>query len=208
MIATVLAISAAYVVMGVLLLVFGLTSRLVWWSKAVAIVVMSGFFIAAFFATKSLLGWPGIGALPAKFQLLWARVVEPDPKLGDPGAIYFWIEEVDDNNVPSGLPRSYKMPYTRTLADRSVKARDEIMSGNAQEGIAADFETDMPGDSNRDGDISDSNKRNAKVETAEPVQGQRNDYGGLKIEFDQALSQAQRVEFRAMPPPALPPKRE
>src|SRR5215470_16764961 len=95
---TVLAISAAYVVIGVLLLAIGLTSRFAWWVKAAAIVVTSVFFVEVFFATKSLLGWPRTGALPARFQLLWVRVVEPDAKTANPGAIYLWIEEVDANN--------------------------------------------------------------------------------------------------------------
>jgi len=136
----ILAISVAYVVMGVLLLGMGLTSRFAWWIKAVAIVVTSAFFIEAFYATRSLLGWPGAGALPHRFQLLWTRVVEPDPKLGDPGAVFLWVEELDDNNVPSGTPRSYRLKYTPPLADRSNKARDEIMSGNPQEGSTEDVE--------------------------------------------------------------------
>lgn len=136
----VLAISIAYVVMGVVLLGMGLTSRFAWWIKAAAIVVTSAFFVEAFFATRSLLGWPGSSALPHRFQLLWTRVVEPDPKLGDPGAVFLWVEELDDNNVPSGTPRSYRLKFTPPLADQSNKARDEIMSGNPQEGTAEDVE--------------------------------------------------------------------
>ena len=79
---TLIAIAAAYVVMGVLLLAVGLTSRFAWWVKAAVIVITSAFFSEVFFASKGLLGWPGTGALPPKFQLLWSRVVEPDPKMG------------------------------------------------------------------------------------------------------------------------------
>jgi hypothetical protein len=117
---TLLAISVAYVVMGVLLLSASLTARLAWWVKAAAIVVTSVFFIEVFFATKGLLGWPGTGRLPGRFQLLWARVVEPDPKVADAGAIYLWVEEVDEHNVPSGVPRAYRLPYTKPMADRSL----------------------------------------------------------------------------------------
>src|SRR3984893_15387881 len=131
---TLLAISVAYVVIGVLLLSAGLTSRLAWWVKAAAIVVTSVFFIEVFFAPKGLLGWPGTGRLPPRFQLLWTRVVEPDPKVHDAGSIFLWVEEVDANNVPVGTPRSYRLAYTKPMADRSLKARDEIMSGNPQEG--------------------------------------------------------------------------
>ena len=138
MTSTVLAISAAYVVICVLLLTLGLSSRFAWWMKASVIVVTSLFFIEVFFATKGLLGWPRAGQLPARFQLLWVRVVEPDLKSSNPGAIYLWIEEVDENNVPDGVPRSYRLPYSRPLADRTAKARDEIMSGKPQQGLADD----------------------------------------------------------------------
>ena len=181
---TVLAISAAYVVIGVLLLTLGLGSRYAWPVKAAAIVVTSVFFVEAFFATKSLLGWPRTGALPARFQLLWVRVVEPDRLSANPGAIYLWIEEVDENNVPDGVPRSYRLPYSRPLADRSAKARDEIMSGKPQQGTAADLAT------------SDK-KDEAKAEPG---------LTAVDLEQYRLLQQAQRVEFSPMPGPTLPPK--
>jgi hypothetical protein len=189
----VLAISAAYVVISVLLLNMGLGSRFRWWIKAMAIVVTCGFFIEVFFATKSLLGWPGTGALPPRFQLLWTRVVEPDPKISDPGAIYLWVEELDENNVPSGTPRSYRLRYTPPLADRSLKARDEIMAGNPQEGTANDME----------GDESKANTQ----EHAEQLNGpNRNEFGVGNIDLDMLIKQAQQVEFRPLSGPALPPK--
>ena len=189
----VLAISAAYVVIGVLLLNMGLGSRLRWWIKAVAIVVTCGFFIEVFFATKSLLGWPGTGALPPRFQLLWTRVVEPDPKISDPGAIYLWVEELDENNVPSGTPRSYRLRYTPPLADRSLKARDEIMAGNPQEGTANDME-------------GDEAKTNIQ-EHAEELNGpNRNELGSANIDLDMLIKQAQQVEFKPLSGPVLPAK--
>src|ERR1700730_15441420 len=144
MTATLIAISAAYVVMGVLLLSVGLTSPFRWWVKAAAIMVTSVFFIEAFFATKGLLGWPGSGRLPARFQLLWTRAVEPDPKSHDAGSIFLWVEEVDENNVPTGTPRSYRLAYTKPLADKALKAKDEIMSGNPQEGTAEAMDEEQP----------------------------------------------------------------
>jgi hypothetical protein len=189
----VLAISAAYVVIGVLLLNMGLSSRFRWWIKAMAIVVTCGFFIEVFFSTKSLLGWPGTGALPSRFQLLWTRVVEPDPKISDPGAIYLWVEELDENNVPSGTPRSYRLRYTPPLAERSLKARDEIMAGNPQEGTANDMEGE---------------EANANIqEHAEQLNGpNRNEFGTGNIDLDLLIKQAQSVEFKPLSGPLLPPK--
>ncbi len=67
-------------------------------------------------------GWPTADPLSPRFQLLWARAVEPDAKSGESGAIYLWVEELDENNVPGGMPRSYRLPYSRPLAERSLKA--------------------------------------------------------------------------------------
>ena len=192
---TLLAVSAAYVVLAVVVLSMGLTSRFAWWIKASAIVVSSVFFVEVFYASKGLLGWPGTGRLPARFQLLWTRVVEPDVKSHDPGAIFLWVEEVDENNVPNGTPRSFRLAYTKPLADRSLKARDEIMSGNPQEGTAEDLEeTPMtPGTmANLPENAQDGNQ------TQLP--------GNLDLSLLQSLDQPQSVQFRAMTGPLLPPK--
>ena len=190
---TLLAISAAYVVLSLVVLSMGLTSRFAWWVKATMIVVSSGFFVEVFFASKGLLGWPASGALPPKFQLLWTRVVEPDVKAGNRGAIYLWVEQVDGNNVPSGLPRSYQLPYSVKLADRTLKARDEIMAGNPQEGTANDME----------GEEAKANTQ----EHAEELNGpNRNELGSANIDLDMLIKQAQQVEFRPLSGPVLPAK--
>jgi len=193
MTSTVLAIAAAYVALGVLLLTLGLASRVAWWVKAAAIVVTSAFFVEAFFATRSLLGFPRAGGLPPRFQLLWVRVVEPDVKAGDPGAIYLWIEAIDANNVPDGVPLSYRLGYSRPLADRIVKARDEIMSGKPQQGKAA---------------VSGENENQKEADAERLRSGARAQPGSTTLDLDQfrLLQQAQRVEFGSMPAPLLPPK--
>jgi len=190
---TLLAISAAYVVLSLVVLSMGLTSRFAWWVKAGTIVVSSGFFVEVFFASKGLLGWPASGALPPKFQLLWTRVVEPDVKAGNRGAIYLWVEEVDGNNVPSGLPRSYQLPYSVKLADRTLKARDEIMAGNPQEGLAEDV---------AEGDPSSAD---ASAKPNQQADGGITSTGG-KVELEGPIDQVPRVEFRPMSNPLLPPK--
>jgi hypothetical protein len=190
---TLLAISAAYVALAVIVLSMGLSSRYAWWLKAGAIVITSVFFVEVFFASKGLLGWPaGAGGLPPKFQLLWTRVVEPDPKVGDRGAIFLWVEEVDANNVPSGLPRAFKLPYSVKLADRTLKARDEIMSGNPQEGSAEDMADEQL--------VASAARR----DTQQPDGGTGSEGG--KVDLDIPLEQIPRVEFRPLQGPMLPPK--
>jgi hypothetical protein len=190
----ILAISIAYVALAVLVLIMGLTSRIAWWIKVPVIVIASAFFIEQFFSTRSLLGWPGPGPLPHRFQVLWTRVVEPDRKLGDPGAIYLWVEELDGNNVPSGTPRSFQLRYSTPLADQSIRARDEIMAGNPQEGTAEGLE-------------------NVEANQTEPSPGQaqagsaanRQDDGRIDGEAGQ-LRNAEAVMFRPLSRPQPPPK--
>ena len=207
MTSTVVAISLGYAALGVLLLGLGLEARLAWWIKAAAIVVTSTFFVIVFFATNGLLGWPARGPLPARFQLLWTRVVEPDAKSGEAGAVYLWVEETDDNNVPSGQPKSFRLPYSRALADRSNTARDEIIAGHPQQGLAGDLDGQD--------DVTDAEKKKQQAEgmrtDARPAQAElagetRSESGAARIEMDALLAQAQPVHFRAMPPPTLPPK--
>jgi hypothetical protein len=193
---TLLAIAAAYVVVSVLLLTASIAAPIRWWIKAAAIVVASFFFVEEFYASKSLMGWPGTDRLPARFQLLWTRVVEPDPKLHDAGSIFFWVEEVDDNNVPTGVPRSYRLPYTKPLADKSLKARDEIMSGNPQEGTADDLaenESNMPMAGNLPNNLENTNQNQGNSNNLDPS-------------FFKFLTDQQVVNFKPMPVPLLPAK--
>jgi hypothetical protein len=192
---TLLAISAAYVVTSVLLLWAGLTSPLRWWVKAAAITVTSLFFVEAFFSTKGLLGWPGSGRLPGRFQLLWTRVVEPDPRMHDAGSIFLWVEEVDANNVPVGTPRSYRLPYTKPMADKSLKARDEIMSGNPQEGTAEDLdESQSP----------PTNMANLPENLNQSQTSNANNIDLTKLAAQPDYMQG--VVFKPLEPPKLPPK--
>jgi hypothetical protein len=194
---TLLAISVAYVVMSVLLLWVGLTSPLRWWVKAVAIVVSSAFFVEVFFATQSLRGWPGTERLPAKFQLLWTRVVEPDPKMHDAGSIFLWVEEVDENNVPVGTPRAYRVGYSKPLEDKVLKARDEIMSGNPQEGTAEDLEDSQS--------PSPTDKMASLPENANQSQAPN----ANNVDLSKLVAMPdymQNIVFKALEPPKIPPK--
>lgn len=132
--------------------------------------------------------------IAAQFQLLWTRVVEPDPKTADHGSIFLWVEEVDANNVPTGVPRSYRLPYSRPLADKSNKARDEIMSGNPQEGDANDLAASA---TTNEADAARNN-------TEQPLANVES--GTSRIEFGDDLRDAPHVEFRPMAGPLLPPK--
>lgn len=196
MTSSIVALSIAYAVLGTVLLIMSLRSDYRWWVKGTAILITSAFFVVAFYKTRSLLGWPGIEPLPPKFQVLWVRVLEPNRAYQEPGAIYLWVEELDENNVPSGVPRAHKLKYTAPLAERAEKAKEQIISGNQQQGTAEDM-------SEEEHQTNASQQANGQTppQDAEPAeQGVAN----LDPEFLQM--QPQRLEFAPLQGPLLPVK--
>lgn len=137
----IITLSIAYAVIGALLLVILVRARLPWPAKAAVVVVTSAFYVASFFGTRGLLGWASRERLPATFKLLQVRIVEPHTLPGDAGAIYLWVESLDDDNRPDGVPRAYRIPYSEALARKTDRAAQEIAAGRPQGGRAADLGT-------------------------------------------------------------------
>lgn len=131
---TILATVAVYVVVAILLLSLNLTSRWRWWIKGGSIVLTGGFVIASYFAISSLLGWPSSANPPARFNVVHTHIVEPNEFSGDPGAIYLWLEELDEDNVIVGEPRNYRLPYIDQLADAVEDAQDMLDNGEEVQG--------------------------------------------------------------------------
>ena len=141
-------LSIAYALLAALLLILVLRARIAWPLKTAAVLVTSAFYCVAFFRIEGLTGWSAPAPLPSQFQLLWARIVEPNPLDRDPGAVHIWVEELDAANLPSGQPRAHRLPYSAALAqqgDRSARRdlerpsarrtrRPTTASGNGQTG--------------------------------------------------------------------------
>ena len=132
-------LSIGYALIGVLLLAVLVFARLAWPVKAGLIALTSAFYILNFFATRALLGWSSVDPPPPSFKLVAARIVEPLSLAGDPGAIYLWVEELDEDNYPSGVPRAYRLPYDVRLAERAEAAIRASAEGQPQGGRTADF---------------------------------------------------------------------
>ena len=132
-------LSIAFALLGVLLLIICIFARIPWPVKAAAIVLTSAFYVVSFFATRGLLGWSSTDPLPPKFKLLGARIVEPHSLEGDPGAIHLWVEALDDDNFPSGVPRAYRLHHDAHLADKTEAAIRASADGKPQGGRTADF---------------------------------------------------------------------
>ena len=194
----ILTLSIGYALIGALLLVILVYARLPWSAKAVAVVVTSAFYIASFIGARGLLGWASIDRLPVTFKLLQSRIVEPHSLEGDPGSIYLWVEALDEDNRPNGVPRAYRLPYSGNLAEKADKAASEIAAGRPQGGRAADF-------GSGEGGLLEAAREyitpNAVIDTSggDPSTG-----GGLAA----APRPGDAVSFTPLLPPRMPPKDE
>jgi hypothetical protein len=191
-------LSIAYALLGVLLLVICVFAKVPWPVKAGAVILTSSFYVVSFFATRGLLGWSSPDALPAKFKLLGARIVEPHSLEGDPGAIHLWVEALDDDNFPSGVPRAYRLPYDVHLAERTEAAVRASANGVPQGGRTADF-------GNGQGGNAEATAREATPSTITTTGGGDPASGGpIDPQFDHQENQA--VNFTPLTPPHAPPK--
>lgn len=193
----ILILSVCYALIGALLLLVLVYARLPWPAKAIAVIVTSAFYVGSFIGARGLLGWASIDALPARFKLLQARIVEPHSLEGDPGSIYLWVETLDEDNRPSGVPRAYRLPYSDGLAGKAQHASDQIASGHPQGGRAADFGTG-------EGGIIDAAREYILPKTIIQTAGGDPSTG----EFKAAQQAGDGVSFTPLLPPRMPPKDE
>ena len=192
----VLTLALSYALIGALLLIVVVYARLHWSAKAVAVVVTSAFYIVSFVGVRGLLGWATIDRLPVAFKLLQARIVEPHSLEGDPGAIYLWVEALDDGNRPSGVPRAYRLPYRDALAEKTDKAISEIAAGRAQGGRAADLGSGQGG-------LLEAVREYITPNTIMETSGGDPSTGGSVMA---APRPGDEVSFTPLLPPRMPPK--
>ncbi len=190
-------LAIAYAALGSVLLIVLSRLAIARGVKIAIIVAMGAFNVAVFFWSQSLLGWPAATAVPETFQVLWTRVVEPNPSRQVAGAIYLWVEELDEHNIPSGEPRAYVVPFSASLADKAATAQSEIKKGNAQGGTRHAFIPTITA-----AGLEGVNVRNVS-QGAQP--GGDPSGGGL---FDPAAlgGQSKSVDLIPLPRPLLPPK--
>jgi hypothetical protein len=184
-------IVASYVAIAVLLLSLNLASLWHWGIKAAAVAITTVFFGVSYLSTAGLIGWPSEARLPERFQLHWATVAEPDKLSRIPGSIYLWVEALDENNIPAGMPRAFRVPYSRELADRIGHAKERIEQGKEQAGTARDL------------DLPEGEPEDRRLAGAPPREGEPGSTGDPAAFIQHMPS----IEFEDMPPPALPPKR-
>ena len=194
--ANIIGLSLGYALLALLLLLALVRTRLPWPLKALAVVVTSGFYVLVFFRSQGLVGWSASDPLPDRFQLLWVRSVEPNIANGERGAIHLWVEALDQDNLPSGVPRAFRRPYSTALARKVEKARTEIAAGRPQGGRAAQIGTG-------EGEAAPGGPPGALMASGEP--GGDPSGGGL---LDSAFmrGESQSIEFAPLPVATLPAK--
>lgn len=196
--AHILLLTIAYAVLGALLLVVLSRLPVVRWAKIAAICVMSVFNIGVFFWSQGLLGWSSATAVPERFQLLWARVIEPNAVRGVAGAIHLWVEALDERNIASGEPRAFVLPYSSALAAKAAAAQSEIKKGNPQGGRAQAFAPDIGAAGGVDG---------VNIRTISQGATPGGDPSGGGVLDPAALGgQSKSVDLIPLPKPLLPPK--
>lgn len=193
----ILILSVGYALLGALLLVVLVYGRLHWSLKAAAVVVTSAFYVVSFGGMRGLLGWASTERLPVTFKLLKSRIVEPHSLEGDPGSIYLWVEELDEDNRPSGVPRAYRVPYSDALAEKTHTAENEIAAGHPQGGRAADF-------GGGEGTIIDVVREYVTPKAILETSGGDSSTGEFKV----PSPGSEGVVFAPLPPPRMPPKDE
>ena len=191
-------LSIAYALLGVLLLVVCIFARIPWPLKAGLIVLTSAFYVVSFFATRGLLGWSSTDPLPPKFRLLGARIVEPHSLEGDPGAIYLWVEALDDDNFPSGVPRAYRLSYNVRLAEKTEAAVRASAEGKPQGGRTADFGNGLGGN-------AEATAQEVTPSTITTTGGGDPSSGG-PLDPQSADGENQTINFTPLVPPRMPPK--
>lgn len=195
---TILALSIAYAALGVLLLAISVFAKLPWPIKAGAVAATSAFYVVSFFATRSLLGWSSPDPLPPSFKLLSARILEPHSLEGDPGAIYLWVEALDDDNRPSGAPRAFRLPYNAKLAEKTEIAISASANGKLQGGRTADFGAGQGGQ-------ADATAREITPSSLLTTNGGDPSAGG-PLDPNSGHSQGEGVIFAPLAPPRMPAK--
>jgi hypothetical protein len=174
-------LTLAYVAVAALLLNLNLATSWPVWVKGTAIVLVTGLYAGVWYGYRGLQGWATPEPLPEEFRIHWITLDDHDKETGEPGAIYFWVREIDEAGLPIGAPRAHKIPWDEASAEAAEEAlaqmdEGELLNGRLSRGTLEEAEiaegADYAGDSSISGD------------------------GGVRPAF----------EFSRVPLPALPPK--
>lgn len=173
-----------------------------WWIlKAAAVVIASLFSITLWQSLDDVQGWPTTKTIPAKFEIKWIGVEEPNKKTDAPGAIYIWLKDLEPEKTPhswyistrhkniNGEPRLHKLPYTRQGHEQAMKIQQQIAKGGKF----------MAGRSGKGGvgEVGDGNGKGGKGK----AKGKKGGKGGEGM-----TEGGDEFNFYELPPPSYPQK--
>jgi hypothetical protein len=134
-------LSIAFVIISAIVLWFSIRTPGQIIIKAMLIPATVWYGLVLYYSVPNLMGWPISQSIPDNSQILAIRIVEPDPKHNDPGAIYFWVNIKPSSKSPQQTlkaqlnpksifsyksktrPRAYQLPYSRKLHKAIVDAQ-------------------------------------------------------------------------------------
>lgn len=128
-----LILSIAYAFMAALLLNLNINTPLARPIKIGAIILVSTFYIIAYYGVQNLRGWAVEALPPEPFKLHWAIIEEPDKtnakKNNESGRIFILAQDLSAHSALLGQPRLYGLPYSLLLAEQVSKALNQIENG-------------------------------------------------------------------------------
>ena len=139
---TLLTLTGAYAMVAALLAYLLILSRLPAVLKVLATLACAALIPFTLNGFSELRGLPSDELPPPAFKLHWARVVEPNPLLGEKGNVFLWLEELDAENYPSGHPRAYQLAYDPDLVKKVEVAMGKIQDGEEVSGTISDQPTE------------------------------------------------------------------
>ena len=173
-----------------------------WWIKAGLIVVTGIVFLAAYSIISGLIGWPSDAQLPQRFSLLHTYVEEPDKQRGDPGHIYLWVQEINEQQIAIAAPRAYVMPYVVETMKGVTNSQEMLDRGEAVLGESETQVTETSGKAGEKGTSADDlAAEQGGVNLSDG--GTRNPNAAGSI-F--GFPGGQTINFSPMPPSPLPQK--
>ena len=172
-------------------LIIILKSNISWLVKLSLIIISVVVYVAVYQGMMQFSGWPSVEVLPKKFQIHWTFIREPDKFSKKKGAIYMWIEELDEQNIPFGTPRSYELPYTPPLEEEVLGVQGNLELGIEQAATVERLTQDK---------IDLYNEKNREATTTKKV----GDSGGYQT-FE-SLDGVYQITFGDLPELELPEK--
>jgi len=117
----VISLVIAYTVLAAVVLGLNLHSGWHWLVKSATTLTVVALCWVAYGSWPALLGWPTANEVPERFYLHAATVDEPE-------FVYLWGVDLS-LGLARTVPRSFAVPYSRTLHDRVDKATRKLRKG-------------------------------------------------------------------------------